>query len=360
METIDIFFTIDDKYSKYLAVSILSIVVNTDSYVHFHVIDGGISIENKRKLSQMQRIRKFEIEYLPVDREVFAQLPPSSQKHISNATNHRFLVATLKPELDKCLFLDADLVACGDIAKLWATDIKDYYMAAVTDQYPLNPKSWTKKFPLPERYVYVNTGVTVLNLEKWRQDQIEEKLFENVEKYKNLLRFPDQDTLNITLAPQVKYISHVFNAMPVQKYFNKQQEIEAFSAPIILHWAGYEKPWKYPRAAYSEFFWNYARMTPFYDEIIYSNMEMNILDEIRKLFPNTPPSPQFENKYREEATQLRKMMRKIAQLTIYRRKLRRIRWKSFLSWGKRKRRYLKRKEQLKKEIRDIENFLQNE
>ena len=331
---IDIFFTISDVYAKYSAVSIASIIVNTNASVRFHIFDGGISPENKRKLGELRKLRNFEIEYLSVDKKKFANIPKSRMKHIdSDDANCRLLISTLNPDLDKCIVLDADLVVQGDIAQLWNVDIGDNYMAAVTDQFPLNPNSWAKKLPLPENYIYVNTGVSVMNLKKWREDRIEEKLFDNLAKYRNLLWFPDQDTLNITLAPHVQYLPHVFNAMPVQRYYNIDQEKEAFSDSVILHWAGSLKPWKFPWQKMANIYFHYAKMTPFYEEILYANIanHENIVNN----------------------TQILKDLREIALLPDYRRKLSRIRWKAHFSWGKRKQRYLKRKVQLKEIIKKI-------
>ncbi|WP_420995836.1 glycosyltransferase, partial [Campylobacter coli] len=127
---------------------------------------------------------------------------------ISNETNYRFLVSTIKPNLDKCIFLDVDLVVVGGISELWEIDIDEHYMAAVSDQAPLHPDSWTLKLPLPYDYLYVNTGVTLFNLKKWREDNIQDLLFQNSAKYARVLQFPDQDTLNITLYKKIKYLSH--------------------------------------------------------------------------------------------------------------------------------------------------------
>ncbi len=177
--------------------------------------------------------------------------------------------------------LDVDLVVIGDISKLWEIDINDYYMAAVSDQEPLNQNSWTLKLPLPCDYLYVNTGVTLFNLKKWRDDNIQELLFQNLFKYSAFLQFPDQDTLNITLHRKIKYLSHIYNAMPVQTYYNNEQKQEAFSNPQVIHWAGSRKPWKYPDVPYAEIFWHYARLTPFYKEILLRSIEDNYLSKIR-------------------------------------------------------------------------------
>ncbi|EFS8146524.1 glycosyltransferase family 8 protein, partial [Campylobacter jejuni] len=255
--------------------------LDRDYIPYFYIIDGGISEKNKNKLKFLNIGREFYVEFIAVNQDLFKNLPNSSQSHISNETNYRFLVSTIKPNLDKCIFLDVDLVAVGDISKLWEICIDDYYMAAVSDQAPLHSESWTLKLPLPYDYLYVNTGVTLINLKKWREDNIQELLFQNSAQYAEILQFPDQDTLNITLYKKIKYLSHIYNAMPVQTYYNEKQKQEAFSNPQIIHWAGYKKPWKFPDAPYAEMFWHYARQTPFYEEILFKNITQNSLNIIQ-------------------------------------------------------------------------------
>ncbi|HFU2596680.1 TPA: glycosyltransferase family 8 protein [Campylobacter jejuni] len=273
-KNIHIFFTINDVYSGYLSACMISILDNLDrDYIpYFYIIDGGISEKNKNKLKFLNIGREFYVEFIAVNQDLFKNLPDSSQAHISNETNYRFLVSTIKPNLDKCIFLDVDLVVVGDISKLWEICIDDYYMAAVSDQAPLHPESWTLKLPLPYNYLYVNTGVTLLNLKKWREDNIQKLLFQNSIKYAKALQFPDQDTLNITLYEKVKYLSHIYNAMPIQNYHDEKQKQEAFSNPQIIHWAGAYKPWKYPDVPYAEMFWYYMRQSPFYEEVLSKNI----------------------------------------------------------------------------------------
>ncbi|HEC1763098.1 TPA: glycosyltransferase family 8 protein [Campylobacter jejuni] len=280
-----IFFTINNAYSGYLATCIVSIIDNLDeNYTpYFYIIDNGISEQNKEKIQKLVKYRNFYIEFIQINQKLFKNLPNSSQAHISNETNYRFLASSLKPNLDKCIFLDVDLVVIGDIAKLWEIEINDYYIAAVSDQAPLHPKSWTANLPLPFDYAYINTGVTLFNLKKWRENNIEHFLFENSHKFAKKLQFPDQDTLNITLYQKVKYLSHIYNAMPVQNYHNKDQEKEAFFNPQIIHWAGYKKPWKYPNVPYAEIFWHYAKKTPFYEEMLFNNISNTIQNNISNL-----------------------------------------------------------------------------
>ena len=70
--------------------------------------------------------------------------------------------------MDKCLFLDADLIADKDITELYNINIDDFYMGAVADQFPLTENCWAKRLDLAKNYRYVNTGVILVNLKKWR------------------------------------------------------------------------------------------------------------------------------------------------------------------------------------------------
>lgn len=343
-KAIDIFFTIDDSYVKYLAVCIVSIIVNTNAFIFFHILDGGISTDNKRKLSRLKNLHDFEIEFLTIDKGIFSKMPKSSGKHISNETNFRFLVASLKPDLDKCIFLDADLVAQGDIQKLWDIDLEDNYIAAVKDQAPLAADSWAKKLPIPPGYSYVNTGVTLINLKKWRKDEIQKKLFKNIKKYRELLWFPDQDTLNITLSPHVQYISPVFNAMPVQMYRDEEQKVEAFSSPIIIHWAGRMKPWIHPHVPYGDLFWKYARLTSFYEEIMFKNVEESSIEK-GNIKGNSILSP----KIFKDALRYNKI-----RLIYYH-----YRFLSKITFGKTRRHYVEKKRAYKQRIHAAQSFMES-
>lgn len=344
-KVIDISFAISDVYAKYLAVSIASIIVNTSAPVRFHIIDGGISQENKRKLGELEKLRNFEIEYLSVDKKKFAKIPKCCVKHVdSDDTNCRLLISTLKPDLDKCIFLDADLVAQGDIQKLWNIDLEDNYIAAVKDQAPLATDSWAKKLPIPPGYSYVNTGVTLINLKKWRKDEIQKKLFKNIKKYRELLWFPDQDTLNITLSPHVQYISPIFNAMPVQMYRDEEQKVEAFSSPIIIHWAGRMKPWIHPHVPYGDLFWKYARLTPFYEEIMFKNVEESSKDK-----GNIKEASMLSPRIFKDALQYNKI-----RLIYYR-----YRILSKITFGKTRRHYIEKKRAYKQRIHAAQRFMES-
>lgn len=331
-QKISIFFTVNNFYIKYLSVAIYSIIVNTRRNVHFYLIANDISEENKCRLNKLKNIRPFEIEYLMIDKSQFRSLPPSHGKHISAETNYRFVIASLVPNLDKIIFLDADLCFVGDIGKIWDIDITDHCMLACID--PLCD-TYTSILPLAPGFRYVNTGVFVANLKRWRAMNIETKLFETVSKYSHLFRLPDQDTLNITLAPYTKYLPAWCNAIPTLPYKDDIVYREAFSAPVVIHWAGSQKPWGNPGVKMGDLFWRYAVQTPFWADIIYGAM-----NSIRR-------SNQIQNRLITDGLQILTLKRKYLRYRIL----------SKITFGKIRKRYKRKKQEFKTRIKAVKNFI---
>lgn len=262
------FFVVNDNYVKYLSVAMASILKNTKSHIFFHIMDDNINEKTKNKLLKLLKYKNFSIEFLPINYAKSPDLPDSFMPHINKTTNYRLLISHLKPDIKKCIFNDADLIYVSDIKELWNINIEDYYMAAVPDPSDMKRAyNHIKVFPLNKNEHYVNTGVTILNLEKWRQNNIEAQFISNAAKYSEKLFYPDQDLLNITLHDKIKYLSPRFNAMPEQTYYSLSEQIKAFESPAVIHWAGPRKPWQNCNTHLSETFWEYVHLSPFAPEI---------------------------------------------------------------------------------------------
>lgn len=94
------------------------------------------------------------------------------------------LLADLVPKIpDKLLYLDIDMMAGGDISKLYNIDITDYEYAAVKEKYG-------SIFLYPD---YINAGMLLLNMNKIKETRLLEKA-RNLIKTKKLL-FADQDAI---------------------------------------------------------------------------------------------------------------------------------------------------------------------
>ena len=74
--------------------------------------------------------------------------------------------------LDKIIYLDCDSIIADSLEDLDNIDISDYYIAGVQDTVT---NFFKTSIGLNKDDRYINAGMLVINLKKWREDKIEEK-----------------------------------------------------------------------------------------------------------------------------------------------------------------------------------------
>ena len=100
-----------------------------------------------------------------------------------------------------------------------------------------------------------------MNAKKLRELKIEEKFLDLYTKYGFDVIAPDQDYINALCYGNIKYLSDIYDAMPNPN--NKEVE-----NPVVIHYNLFLKPWQYENVQYYDYFWKYASLTPFYEEIL--------------------------------------------------------------------------------------------
>lgn len=139
----DIFFASDERFAKYLCVAMTSILKSShkkDKF-NFYILDGGISTQSKTMINKLNRIKKFHIEYISVNDDMFINLPLCGNcVHIPRQTYYRYIIPKVKPELEKCFYLDCDIIVKGSLSEFWNIDLKNNYVAVVEELYLQSPK----------------------------------------------------------------------------------------------------------------------------------------------------------------------------------------------------------------------------
>ena len=287
--TIPVVFAADDNYVPMLTTTIHSVLANaSDAYFYdVVVLQNGITADHQRIMRAfLEASGKASVRFAEVGSLVDKYNLRTNNAHIGIETYFRFLIQELMPWYDKVLYLDSDLVVEGDISQLWQVELGDNLLAAAhdidflgnlnapgSDHTSYNERILHMKDP----YNYLQAGVLVLNTEQMRKlHPMEEwlKLASN-----NALIYNDQDVLNAACEDRVTYLDWRWNVMHdcgdrVNKVFSFAPA-EAFAAynasrtePLVIHYAGLEKPWKYPGCDFAERYWHYARQTPFYELMV--------------------------------------------------------------------------------------------
>jgi lipopolysaccharide biosynthesis glycosyltransferase len=168
---------------------------------------------------------------------------------------YRIYLPELLPDVDKILYLDADTIAVDALHDLWATDISEHYVAAVTNVF----EPWNRVYPialgLPDEESYFNSGVLLMNLAAMRRDDATTALRDYAfSAPSNRLAWGDQDALNVVLSAKRVRLHPRWNFMNSVAIFPEAEELlgadavrEARTSPAIRHFEGpsINKPWHY-------------------------------------------------------------------------------------------------------------------
>src|SRR3989344_4530075 len=242
IKTINICFATDDIYAIHCAVALASVLENSshDNYYNFYILDGGISRENKMKISSLMNIGNCKIQFLSIDKKMFKD--SFLDYYFTEVIYYRFLIPELI-NVDRVIYLDSDVIARKDISAFFNTKIANYYIAAIEDILPLEQVQRMNAAGLEIKSGhYYNSGVLLINCDKWRKEKITKSLISCMAKNKKKLLWPDQDILNYFLQRKIKPVDPIWNFQLSRHRKTKVTEKEIDNA-AILHFVTDDKPW---------------------------------------------------------------------------------------------------------------------
>ena len=189
------------------------------------------------------------LEFLPIPRGLLRGFPT---ERFHEAAWYKVLLPELLPRLERVLYIDADTIVTDTLWPLWGTDLQGRLYGAVTN--PLYPymRNWPKQdLGLDDPRDYINTGVLLLDLERWRAENTIGALREYAAAHP-LNSCPEQDAMSaliprrrVHLHPRWNAQSTVFELPPQRLPFTPQEVAEARARPAVIHYIGPFKPWHY-------------------------------------------------------------------------------------------------------------------
>jgi lipopolysaccharide biosynthesis glycosyltransferase len=252
MNYISVAITIDEKYTPYAATTLVSLFQNNpDESFKIYIIYNKISNSSKRDLVLSCNKFQHEFIFVKIDDSFLSEAPVTH--HISIATYYRLSLDSLLPEdVEKVLFLDADLLIRGSVRRLWDTDLTDKALAATI---AAGMDSYAEELSLKPGALYFNAGVMVVNLKYWRRINLYDKAIEVLKNDLSRIKWWDQDILNIIFEDQWLPLTLKWNAQPYifgltkndsdadKALYERYDYLIATADPIIVHYAGSDKPW---------------------------------------------------------------------------------------------------------------------
>lgn len=241
-----------DSFVPTLSVSMCSIMENNKHMdeITFFLIEHGITEENKNRIKDMVERYNRNVVFIPIpnmQKEYQLKIAHVKNRWILDSYIRLFLGTLLPKDIRKVLYLDCDVICDGALDELWAVDLGDNIIAGVADCLS---EPYYDFFHLSKNARYCNSGVMLIDLDKWRRNSIENKVREYVNKRQGYVFFMEQSVMNIVLDGRIKVMHPKFNTytlLPVfgydnlhrlrrcQRFYTREEIKEAIESPHLIH-----------------------------------------------------------------------------------------------------------------------------
>lgn len=307
----NVIYSTDENYAKICLTSIFSLLESNKDVekLKIYIIDNRIENETKRRIKSIIHKYNREIYFLSCE-EICKDLKKNNNFPVS-AYARLFIQDYVKE--DKIIYIDADTAIRKNIECLWKKDLKENLVAGVEDPLPGYLKE-TIQMDKEDRYI--NSGILVINLKKWREIDFKRKVLKYVENHNYNVVHHDQGVINGLCKGKILYLEPQFNLMPemimmtekqlkklykLREFYTEEQLEIARKDPYIVHYISkfYNRPWfeecTHPyKSDFQKYYMDKLKSNPFnkkvkarkfvfdyFPFVVYNNME-KILDIKRK------------------------------------------------------------------------------
>ncbi len=264
-----IVFCLDNNYAALLGVAIHSILKNSRAKYCFWIMHNDLSDENQEKVKRIVDKFKSIAFFVPVD-ETCELTEFKKPKIWANKVCYYRMLAPIKiPQeakkhninVQKLLFIDCDILVCGDIAPLFDTDLQDKVLAAVASPLHEEELAHIPELGISKTHKFFYAGLMLIDCKKWQSERIYDKSVEIDMAHPEGLKWADMDILNIIFQDDYVILHPKYSIWPglnikpylfeYNNFLNGYRGIydealvrEAFYHPVVLQLAGGAKPWR--------------------------------------------------------------------------------------------------------------------
>ena len=263
---ISIAYAPDDKYVNQTVVSMKSALEHNEQ-VEFIIMYSKLSAESMQKLGAVGG----SLRLIKMDESQFADLTLS--KWVTVQAWFRIKLPDLCKDLDKVLYLDCDTLIRGNLDELFSLDLTDKYLAGVKDVWGVS--KYVKRLGMKSG-VYVNSGMLLFNCNYCRKEHFFDKVVDFAKNNAKIIEFCDQDSINKVVDEYKLVISPKYNLMDTwwrggYYEFEGEEETEYLQAkenPVIVHLTGLKPAFKGCGNKFKDEWWEVAKKTNIYDELL--------------------------------------------------------------------------------------------
>ena len=248
---LNIVINTDNKYMQHAAAMVCSLFENNrNHHVVLHIMSGDLNQENKAFFENLSSKYENECRFYAMDNSVLKGVKFRKNRPLSYAAYYRLLMSsTLDNSISKVLYLDCDMIVLGDLSELFKLEIDEYAVAATLDNTPCSDLH-RRQLHLQVGAKTFCSGIMMVNLNYWREHNVEPLLLEYAKRDREQVIYHDQDAFNYVFKDKwfllpPKWNRYAYsNRLPKDVEIRQYDRYEYLRTPKVLHFAELDiKPW---------------------------------------------------------------------------------------------------------------------
>jgi lipopolysaccharide biosynthesis glycosyltransferase len=242
-----------ELFARVTATSIVSIFENNKEIdtINVYLIENGFT--NKTKLDFVNLANKYgrNIFFIPLPDfnggDYNLGLVINNKNWLFDSYSRLFLDKLLPEGIERVIFLDGDTLVVDSLKELWEYDLKGKCCAACMDCIS---EPYYKLFELDRNSIYCNSGLILIDLNKWKDKHISDKFRMYIFKNHGYIHFVEQTVLNTVMQGEIVCLPAKYNVnsialnldystlMKLRKplhYYSETEIKDAINSPVIIH-----------------------------------------------------------------------------------------------------------------------------
>lgn len=243
---IHIALTFDDNFwaPAYAVMRSVCLFTHRRGDLVFHLLHRTLTPQHRADLEKITTefgatLVWYELDNSDLFADIAARMPRN--KRLTNIVYARLIIdRLLPPDTERVLYLDCDMLVRERIEDLYDIDMEGFPIAAVRDAFGsfiAGGRDLRKKrdiFDLADPYF--NAGMILIDIARWREAAIIDKLEHALREGVMARIYYDQDFLNLV------FKRNWLRLPPRWNMIDARRSHEAFN-PAILHYTGKQRPW---------------------------------------------------------------------------------------------------------------------
>ncbi len=263
----NILLTLDSNYIYPLCALLRSLTKSDPGEdFDFYIIYSSLTEEDFIKMEKALSPLSFRIHRIKIDDSYFAAAPVLDR--VSKATYYRLLAGEVLPEsVEKVLYIDPDAIINRPLREFYDIDVSGCVLAGCRHLYGLWGLINTVRLGLGFKVRYINAGVLLINLKKWRETVSLNDIMAFINKYYRFLLLSDQDVVNVLFHGSIKLVDERLYNLDEKTYIRSSSRLRGKERinldwvrknTVVIHYNGQPKPWYEGKYRYylKEFFDN--------------------------------------------------------------------------------------------------------